>query len=137
MIDLSDKALRRRAFELAKAADEVSDGSSRALLLFYSAECGLKAIYMRRNSLKSTESSNAARSASSFSHRLDDLIVILRLPAATVAPRPADLTVKGAPQPAAVGELNQIWRYGGALAAHDAVVNWLERIVTYLKKELT
>ena len=136
VIDLPQKALRRRSQELAKAASEVSNENSRALLLFYSAECGLKAIYMAKNALKSTSASHSVKSASSFNHRIDDLIIALKVPSATVAPRPADLALKGTTTVVSVGELNQVWRYGGSLADQTTILIWLEAVVAYAKKEL-
>lgn len=47
VIELNDKALKRRAKELHSAANLLIEEESRALLLFYAAECGLKAIYMQ------------------------------------------------------------------------------------------
>lgn len=136
MIELPQKALKRRYHELYKAALEVSNENLRALLLFYSAECGLKAIYMARNALKTTAASHTVKSASSFNHRLDDLIVALRIPSATIATRPSDLAIRGSTNAVSVGELNQVWRYGGSLAAQTAVSAWLEAVVLYAKKEL-
>ncbi|MBB1248217.1 hypothetical protein [Rhizobium sp. G21] len=135
MIDLPQKALKRRAGELAKAAGEVTNENSRALLLFYAAECGLKAIYMARNVLRTTSSSHSARAATYFVHRLDELIVELKIPASTIAPRPASCVFAGKAVP--VGELNQVWRYGGTLEDQPAVLKWLEILVAYVKKELS
>ncbi len=135
MIDLPQKALRRRAGELAKAAGEVTNQNSRALLLFYAAECGLKAIYMANNVLHTTSSSHTAKAATFFVHRLDDLIVELKVPASTIAPRPASCMFQG--KAVAVGELNQVWRYGGTLEEQPAILSWLENLVAYVRKELS
>jgi hypothetical protein len=137
LIDLPQKTLRRRARELFGAAAEVTDLDSRALLLFYAAECGLKAIYMARNVLKTTSAAHAARSAASFNHRLDEIIVALKIPAATLAHQPGALSLRApASTTVAVGELNQVWRYGATLAAPNIAVPWLEAVVTYALKEL-
>lgn len=138
MIELSDKALRRRAKELHGAAGGVEEEASRALLLFYAAECGLKAIYMQKFMLKTTSSSNAAaKSPASFKHNIDDLIKALKLPPVTLAHSPGKLTLR---PPVIgdvhVGDLNQVWRYGATLATPNSAVQWLETVVAYALKEL-
>lgn len=136
MIDLTQKALRRRSHELANAACNVADEKARALLLFYSAECGLKAIWMAKNALQKTSSSHSARSATSFVHKLDDILVALRVPTTTIATRPSVLTLQDPPGSVSVGELNQVLRYGGTLTDQAGVMVWLEALVSYVKKEL-
>jgi len=136
VIDLTQKALRRRTNELAEAASAVTDDKARALLLFYAAECGLKAIWMAKNALQKTSSSHSAPSASSFVHRLDDILIQLRVPATTVATRPLVLTLQDPPGSVKVGQLNQVLRYGGTLTDQAGVMAWLESLVSYVKKEL-
>ncbi|WP_326879943.1 hypothetical protein [Aliidongia sp.] len=108
-------------------------------MLFYAAECGLKAIYMAKNVLKTTSATNAAatRSASSFNHRLDDIIVALKIPRSAIEHQPGALNLRTPPNtPVAVGELNQVWRYGATLATPNFAVPWLETVVAYTLKEL-
>jgi hypothetical protein len=137
LIEISQKTLRRRAHELARSAQDVDDAYSRALLLFYAAECGLKAVYMAVNVLKTTGASHSAPAAASFSHRLDDLIIALRIPASSLLPRPSPVHLRAPPNTTvAVGELNQIWRYGESVVQPNDCVDWLERVVAYVTKEL-
>lgn len=138
MIELNDKALKRRAKELHGAANLLGEEASRALLLFYAAECGLKAIYMQKFMLKTTASSNAAaKSPASFKHNLDDLIKALKLPPRSLSHTPGKLSLRApAMDEVHVGDLNQVWRYGATLATPNAAVQWLETVVAYALKEL-
>ncbi len=113
------------------------DISSKALLLFYAAECGLKSLYMRRNHLRDTSAANAAapRPASGFNHRIDDLIVALRVRREILAPRPSVLTLRGG-DTVAVDELHQAWRYGAMLHPEEPVITWLTAVVEYVIGEL-
>lgn len=138
MIELNDKTLRRRAQELHVAAAALADPASKALLLFYAAECGLKAIYMRKFKLKTTASSNgSAKAISSFKHNIDAIIRALKIPPIALAHSPGNLSLK-APAVAEVyvGDLNQVWRYGATLATPNNAVPWLEAVVAYALKEL-
>lgn len=138
MIELNDKALKRRAKELHGAASSLDEESSRALLLFYAAECGLKAIYMQKFMLRTTASSNAAaKSPASFKHNLDDLIKALKLPPRALRHSPGKLSLRPpATDDIRVGDLNQVWRYGATLATPNTAVQWLETVVAYALKEL-
>lgn len=106
------------------------NGPSAALLLFYAAECGLKAIYMRRQGLDNT----AKLDARARSHDLRHLAKELRLSQATVkkllhycrAHRDRSVTID-------IADWHQAWRYGKliepsdeteALACLDALVTW-------------
>jgi hypothetical protein len=60
LLDFAYKTFRRRTTELAAAASKDIDKASKGVLLFYAAECGLKAVYMSRNSLRLTSDKNAA-----------------------------------------------------------------------------
>lgn len=138
MIELNEKALRRRAKELFGAAGGIHDSAARALLLFYSAECGLKAIYMSRYMLKTTASVNGAvQSAASYKHSIDKLIRVLRIPPASLPHSPGKLALRAPPgEEVYVGDLNQVWRYGATLVTPNSAIPWLESVVAYVLKEL-
>lgn len=135
-VDPNYRTLRRRAKELLLAAGSEIDVDSKALFLFYAVECGLKALYMDLHKLTtaSTEGSRA-RSAGSFGHRLDDLIVGLRVPPSKISPRPPRLALRSGVT-LQVLDLHEAWRYGEKIDAHPEVVAWLDNIATYVKQEL-
>src|SRR3546814_17494758 len=73
----------------------MNEEASRALLLFYAAECGLKAIYMQRFMLKTTMSSNrVAKSPASFKHNIDELILALKLRPMILSHSPGRLSLR-------------------------------------------
>ena len=65
-----EKSFRRHK-NLVDSAKTFS--STHRMALFYAVECGLKAVFMRRNKLKRTEGS-----VTDFGHRLSDLLASLR-----------------------------------------------------------
>lgn len=137
MVDLNLKALRRRSRELhdSYGREESSNLDSAALLLFYSAECGLKSIYMERNNLRDTSSSTiSAESARSFGHNLIALVKILNVPASKVGPPPIAKTVRVS-APVAVVALHEAWRYGEKLTPTEDICEWLISIVKWCKEQ--
>ncbi len=137
MLDFAFKTLRRRTKELALAASKDVDNASKGLLLFYAAECGLKAVYMSRNNLHlvSDKNATAIRAANEFGHQLDQLIRELKIRPDTLSHTPGRVTLKDG-RPLAVNQIHEAWRYGGAISESDAVVAWLNRAVEYVMEEL-
>lgn len=136
MIDPSMPTLRRRAKELQAAASRelANDQDAGALLLFYAAECALKASYMQRNNLKNSGESRAgALPARSFLHNLQRLIDALNIPRASlnVAP-PKMLTRSGLPVD--VSSLHQAWRYGEKINETVLICEWLNSIVEWCRR---
>ena len=110
--------------------------NSKALLLFYAIECGLKALYMDLHKLANTSiEGSRARSARSFGHRLDDLVAELRVPPSKISPRAPNLALRNGVT-LQVLDLHEAWRYGEKIDAHTQVVAWLDGIATYVKQEL-
>ncbi|MGH7113491.1 MAG: hypothetical protein ACREE9_03250 [Stellaceae bacterium] len=135
-VDPNYRTLRRRSKELLAAAGSDIDEYSKALFLFYAVECGLKAFYLQIYRLATTSAEGSrARSARSFGHRLDDLIVALRIAASKVPPRPPQLALRNGTK-LQVFDLHEAWRYGERIEAHAEVVMWLDRIAGYVKREL-
>jgi hypothetical protein len=135
-VDPNYRTLRRRAKELLLAAGSEVDEDSKALLLFYAVECGLKALYMDVHKLATTSTEGSrARSARSFGHRLDDLVVELRVPPSKISPRPPHLGLRNG-MTLQVLDLHEAWRYGEKIDAHTEVVAWLDRIAAHMKQEL-
>jgi hypothetical protein len=136
VVDPNYRTLRRRAKELLLAAGSEVDVDSKALLLFYAIECGLKALYMDLHKLATASiEGSRARSARSFGHRLDDLVVELRVPPSKISARAPNLALRNGVT-LQVLDLHEAWRYGEKIDAHTQVVAWLDGIATYVKQEL-
>ncbi len=136
MINPPAMALRRRSDELFASAEreKPNDFDSAALLLFYAAECGLKAVYMLQNNLKYTnEERGIAKSARSFSHDIVALIHALNISRASVQPTPAVVTVRlglnGTPT-----VLHEAWRYGEKIQGTDAIYDWLKSLLEWCRR---
>lgn len=97
------------------------------MVLFYAVECGLKAVYMRRNRLKRTDGP-----VTDFGHRLTDLLASLRcthkLPNA----------VGNDGRQIASKSLHEVWRYGKALEGRRELSceKSLKNIVLWINSEL-
>ena len=110
------------------------------LLLFYSVECGLKAVQLRQLNLDVID----ANTAREHSHDLNSLLTVLRLGKENHLPLVLKLTplkAKDGTEIArnfAIGALNQIWRYGGALtsAENSLLEATLEKINVWIAKEI-
>jgi hypothetical protein len=105
--------------------------------LFYAAECGLKAAWLKRNKLRSTSQLNSGVNANA-GHDLMLWAKKLGLPAAL-----ASVTVRfrlkrdsSTFQPAVA---HQAWRYGVEILAVDetVLVNWLQALCQWAKGELS
>ncbi len=107
-------------------SSRVVNGAHR-MVLFYAVECGLKALYMRKNRLGRT-----GPAITDFGHRLTDLITELRcrhgLP---------DCAAKNG-RSIAVKSLHEAWRYGKSLdyTKEAACETALRRIMQWITIEL-
>ncbi|WAP56394.1 hypothetical protein [Streptomyces sp. S465] len=132
------KALRRRRDELRGSAEsieahgELGDLATVGLLLFYSAECGLKERLLCRQKLRGTE-------ALEPTHDLRKLAKDLNLPRTLGARldrlQSCRLHASGS-KAIPLADLHQAWRYGAKLDAADekeaqealrALIKWCER----------
>jgi hypothetical protein len=106
-------------------------------LLFYAAECGLKAVYMSRNNLQMASHTNATaiKAACDFGHQLDHLIRELRIRPETLSHTPGRVRLRDG-QPLSVNQIHEAWRYGGVILENDEVVAWLKRAIEYVMEEL-
>ncbi len=130
-VDPNHKTLRRRSRELKTAAAACPDEDAKALLLFYAAECILKAYYMKKFSLRSTGAENAlAKSARHYSHRLDNILTVLHVNS-TDCPRKPKVTRLKSGNLIDVGQLHEAWRYGEKIDDQNDVLNWLGQVITY------
>jgi len=97
------------------------------MVLFYAVECGLKAIYMRRNRMGQT-----GEAVTDFGHRLADLLAVLQC-----AYRLPDGLGKDA-RPIASKYLHEAWRYGKVLDSQKerTCEQALRKIVQWINNEL-
>ncbi len=138
VLHVGPKALRRRRVELQGSAESVEargeliDLATVGLLLFYSAECGLKERLLIRRGLRGTETLEPT-------HDLRRLAKALNLPRALGArlDRIQSCRLHGPPHGSvALADLHQAWRYGAKLDVTDekeaqealrALIKWCER----------
>jgi hypothetical protein len=129
-------ALKRRAFELLASANRELDHNedSGALLLFYAAECALKAVYMLRNNLRHPdESRGMAQPARSFVHNLVALATALNIPRSSVGAPPAVLLMRTGVR-GDISALHQAWRYGEKVNETRVLCAWLTSLIEWCKK---
>jgi hypothetical protein len=134
MISPPQKTLRRRAHELNLSAtrERDKDADTAALLLFYAAECGLKAIHMQRHNLKTTsDARGSVDCAEDYGHRIDKLINDLRIPKSIVSGAPSIMLVRTGDS-AKVKHLHEAWRYGEKIKATETIFEWLSSIVKWV-----
>lgn len=117
MVDVGVRQLERSRDRLERGADAVAGGGDQAtggLLLFYSAECGLKAEVMRRRGLRDT----SQLPVTLRTHDLRALARELRLsPQAQEALKGCARTSANGrtAQPVESQALHEAWRYGADL----------------------
>lgn len=106
---------------------------SRLLLLFYAVECGLKVIYLKRNSQSST-----GDEMNSYKHNINAILKNLRTGEGLLLPQ--DVQVKTStehpPRKINTGEINQAWRYGCDLETGKDIEEQLQKIINWIKIEL-
>ena len=112
-------------------------GQSRNLLLFYAAECGLKAAWLKRNRLRSTSQLSSTLNAS-IGHDLMLWAKKLALPAA-LASATGRFRLKRENSALETAAAHQAWRYGVEILAADetVLVNWLQALCQWAKGELS
>jgi hypothetical protein len=130
-----------RAWSCARIASQaVPRTDAHRLLLFYAVECGLKATYLRQVNAEVIDELLGKQHL----HDLNSLMTQLRMPKEYFLPESLELQPirrsDGSQQVrnAAVGALNQIWRYGGALgdASNALLEEKLEKICNWIAKEI-
>ncbi|MGC0849531.1 hypothetical protein [Pantoea agglomerans] len=127
-----------------RSAFDVSKVDLRAnphrLLLFYAIECGLKAAYLKKHSKTIID----AAIAEEFSHDINELCSKLTIRSELMLPnslrmKHCNIENKQTQRTLEPSDLNQVWRYGGALIGdmNDSVLeNKLEQLNEFIKKEL-
>lgn len=107
------------------------------LMLFYAVECGLKAIYLKRES-KQVMLNEAA---SNFLHDLNKLLTYLKADKSLLLPNSIKLPEIKTPVITRViqcGAINQVWRYGAKMhePSDSEVETKLSQINEWIKGEL-
>jgi hypothetical protein len=109
------------------------------LLLFYAVECGLKAVWLKRQRRTLFEGDDIARTGHDLRRVLKDLNVgsILPLPEKFRLPEVLRGHVQ-LPRNGKFGDLHQVWRYGGKCedpTDHDCEQQ-LQKVLTWIQGEL-
>jgi hypothetical protein len=114
-----------------------TDPAPKNLLLFYAAECALKAVWLRRNRLRTTEQIETYQMERG-GHDLMYWAMELRLPA-TLASGRVHFRIRKDSQSFTIAAAHQAWRYGIAMHATDeeALVKWLTSICEWARQELS
>lgn len=132
------RTLSRRAKELRAAAgrEVTHDLDSAALLMFYAAECGLKAAHMQKHNLHTTaEARGYAGAARDYGHRIDRLVADLRIPASKIG-APPKVVVRSTGNSIAIDRLHEAWRYGEKIESSGEIYKWLSALVRWAEEVL-
>ena len=112
VIPFTDRELQKAWRENQRAAKVETRTNAHRLLLFYSVECGLKAVLLKRQSKDCTDS---CRELLEVRHDINKLLD--KLAAGEKLKLPSQLSMKplknNQERELSSGEINQMWRYGG------------------------
>jgi len=126
----------RKAFFNHHRVSNTGDEDSHRLLLFYGLECGLKAVYLRRNGINKTNqiSNNELQS----SHDLFLFIKELKLPAQTVGASPPSFRLRRDGTALPIEKAHEVWRYGIVIKEDDAqkLDKWMHDIHAWVKENI-
>lgn len=140
MIVFSQRELVRAWNRLMVAAKDESRSNAHRLLLFYAAECGLKAAYLRRNNKDMLDGAIADELRHDINRVIDRLHAgaHLKLPAQMTLPPLRGKEGQTVARNCSSGDINQVWRYGGDLAQPSDVEieEKLEKINQWIDKEI-
>ncbi|OZB57167.1 MAG: hypothetical protein B7X35_02490 [Halothiobacillus sp. 14-56-357] len=141
-IPFTDRELTRAWRELSAVATPLSGGTRQnphRLLLFYAVECGLKAVWLKRQGRTLFEGADVSKTGHDLRQVLKDLNVGANLPLSenfrlpTVAHDQTQLTRNGK-----FGDLHQAWRYGGRseLPTDNDCEQQLQKVLNWIQGEL-
>jgi hypothetical protein len=146
IIPFSRQELRRAWQEAYAASQKITRSNAHRLLLFYSAECGLKAAWLKRQNKEILdEQIMDATATHSVSHDLNKVLDLLRagqeqrLPPNLRLPDLRNTAGTQLSRHCSSGQINQAWRYGGKLEAPNTdqkIEVALESLYQWLKGEL-
>jgi hypothetical protein len=140
---ITHRELERAWRDLRRSSQVVPRCNSHRLLIVYAVECGLKAVWLRRQHRNLFEGQDIDR----FGHDLNEILRELK-PGRQFEPLPVVVKLKSvkpvevgqAPRPRSGGieALHQAWRYGAPLMepSDEAMELHLERVAQWIAKEL-
>ncbi|MGD9662246.1 MAG: hypothetical protein AB7U63_13315 [Porticoccaceae bacterium] len=141
-IPFTDRELTRAWRELSAVATPLA-GKTRQnphrLLLFYAVECGLKAVWLKRQGRTLFDGADINKTGHDLRQVLKELNVgtsltlpeAFKLPMATQGQTPL-------PRNGKFGDLHQAWRYGGKceLPSDQVCEQQLEKVLNWIQREL-
>jgi hypothetical protein len=129
-----------KAFKQVLSYPGITEGKhSSYLIQFYRVECGLKTLLydMQR------QPASTGGDPIGFKHNLSEIVRELKIPAQAIGKNVATFrlqrdagSVPWPPHP--IKEAHEVWRYGVAMHHQDEIelVQWLNRLVTYIENQL-
>ncbi|WP_447776508.1 hypothetical protein [Pseudomonas chlororaphis] len=140
-IPFSSRELKRAWRELAEVSTPGTNRkNAHRLLLFYAVECGLKAVWLKRQNRTLFTQEDIDRTG----HDLRGIVKDLRLGSEYVLPQTLQLTAAThsgltVPRNGNITILHQAWRYGGqCITPGDTICeNQLVAILAWINKEMT
>ena len=141
-IPFTDRELKRAWRELSAIATPAA-GTARKnphrLLLFYAVECGLKAVWLQRQSRSLLDRDDIDKTG----HNLRQLLTDLRVGAQLSLPgnlrlQPVTQSQGQIPRHGDISILHQVWRYGGKCTAptDQYCENQLQQVLNWIQGEL-
>lgn len=141
-IPFTDRELTRAWRELSVVALPPATGdrkNAHRLLLFYAVECGLKAVWLKRQSRTLFEGADIHRMGHDLQQVLKDLKVgsTLSLPDVFELPAASQGTAS-LPRMGKFGDVHQAWRYGGScqVPTDQDCEQLLLKVLTWIQGEL-
>jgi hypothetical protein len=141
-LPFTNRELTRALRELSSVATPAADGARQnphRLLLFYAVECGLKAVWLKRQRRTLFEGDDITRTGHDLRQVLKSLHVGSSLSLPESFRLPAALRgQEQLPRNGKFGDLHQAWRYGGKCEAptdHDCEQH-LQKMLTWIQGEL-
>ncbi|GEM_PF-1609898 len=107
--------------------EKLKQNHCRKMILFYTVECGLKAYFMSKKNLESTEMETDSTTISGLGHNLNKILVQLKMNF-EIPP-----ITKNTDKPVECLHLHQAWRYGKDLDAGQEI-ECLKKLVNILNE---
>lgn len=126
-----------KAYQAYNNDHRIGDRQTYMLLLFYAAECGLKALWLKRNSLD--DSHSGGELFSRFNHNLNYILDHLRAHISLRLPRKINISQPGNKPERVISpdQLNQAWRYGCRTENELELETKLKQIIEWIGREVS
>lgn len=143
-IPFTDRELTRAWRDLSSVVNSQPIGipkNPHRLLLFYAVECGLKAIWLKRQGRTLFDGADIKQTG----HDLREVLKALNVGSALSLPKTFRLpdalhsqTKAPLPRNGSIGDLHQVWRYGGQCDAptDQDCEQQLQKVLTWIQGEL-